>query len=116
MNTEARRVQSENEYDATRRKPRTLDLVSFAVSLLLTVAICIIILSISRMPASCDVYCASWPLVEGPALVLIPILGITLLVLSVVNLALHGVRRRPLPWILLLLPLVVAVLMTLLVV
>ena len=104
-----------DERDVRARRFRQLDVVCVTVSLVLVVAICIVILSISRMPAACDVYCASWPLVEGPALVLIPVLGTALVVLSIVNLAVRGVRR-PLPWILLLLPLLVAVFMTLVIV
>lgn len=108
-------MRSRIEHDVRARRLRKLDVVCSTVSLVLVVALCIVIISISRMPAACDVYCASWPLVEGPALVLIPVLGTTLLALSIVTLAVHGVRR-PLPWILLLLPLLVAVFMTLVIV
>lgn len=112
---ETRWLHVRDERDVRVRRLRKLDIACSTVSVMLVVAICIVILSISRMPAACDVYCASWPLVEGPALVLIPVLGTTLLALSIVNLAVHGVRR-PLPWILLLLPLLVAVFMTLVIV
>jgi len=86
-----------------------LNIASVTLSAILSLSLLIVIFSLANMPESCEVYCAAFPVIEGPALLLIPVSAICVFILGVISLALHGANQIS-PWVSFLLPPVVAVL------